>query len=212
MLKMSLTKLQDIAKAGKTAKYNIKIGDHFPINDIDTAEIVAIGNDYITCITKIEGQYKYYNSGKSNRLNQVAIVGYHNSDLRKAVNDWFDKQSNGFKSIVKDTVRNYEMHQLSCVTFFYDEFSGHYPETKHYQNFYGFLELTEKTFIPTTEEFDSLIKNSNYNKKYSGWTSTPVKYDGFSAPEGYFLTVSNNTTGLVDGGYREALSIMFNIG
>ncbi len=162
----SLTELRNIVRAGKTAENNIQIGDLISIGNKHNANVVAIGKDYITCITFV-GDFKYYEHMRSIRrtndgtINKRSIVGYPNSDLKEHVDEWFNKQSKEFKSIIKETKRTYEMHLL------YKDFN----KPIILQTFYGFEEITEKCFIPSWEEIKN-IQNFCGNIQ----TSTPCEF------------------------------------
>ncbi len=195
MLRRSLTELQNIAKQGETKKYGIKIGQIFQINSKVCATIVAIGNDYITCAASLKNEEfdaTYYVLPPLRTVNvadfeyPVAEVGYPNSDLKKKLNDWFNKQSDEFKSVTKDTIRTYEMHLLTheithgfCVN----------DCDMIVQGFKEFQTLTEKVFIPTKTEIeflDDYVSFDNFT-----WTSSPdhfcEEYPTRSDEYGYFF-------------------------
>ncbi len=185
-LEMTLTELRDIAKAGKTAEHNIKIGNMFLIkkankDDAYIATIAAIGNDYITCATQIQIDFRYYNIPPINDFFRDAEVGYPNSDFKKSINQWFKEQSNEFKSVTKYTVRNYEIHLLTADWI---------PKERkiHYTQFFSRFEtLLEKVFVPNFKEMNYLFKLNFYD----GFTSTPAQFslhahDNFECNSGRF--------------------------
>ncbi len=169
---MSLTKLRDIVKNGKTAEYNIKIGDQFFIDDKVIAAIIQIGNDDIICIvTNHFITCSYFLSPQINKEKKYTdVIGYPDSFLNKQVNKWFDKQSDEFKSVVKPTKINYETCLLS------------YIDSTLIQAANGITEVEEKVFVPSIKTLNSIINDSSTQDilpqsvifDCSIWTSTPA--------------------------------------
>ncbi len=206
---MSLTELRDIAKAGKTAENDIKINDSF-IFDYDNeiyAKIVAIGNDYVTCslIAPFKAPYYYLKHTLVNKAHPTAIIGYHNSDLRKRIYQWYTDQSSEFKSVVKETVKYYK----TCLLKY------NYNTDKYEQHFYGFEKRTEKIFIPSITETSNLIKTEFLSKKgfQAYWTSEPSEFrKELNVPCGvYFFKRSGEVTA-GDGDMSRDVVLLFNIG
>ncbi len=208
-LKMSLTELHDIVRTGKTAEHNIQIGDYFKVSDKNDAYIVKIGNDYATCIITPKGKYPYYDTPCIGGNKSFAIVGYPDSDLQYAVKTWYETQSDEFKSIVKSTVRNYEMHQLFDKVYF-----NSHDATRHGQFAYRFRTITEKAFVPTEAEYKEIILYiRDFLEKIPRfcWTSTPSEHYGTESESGFFTGIYDRPA-TFRGSISLPIVIMFNIG
>ncbi len=184
-LEMTLTELRDIAKAGKTAKRNIEIGDTFLIKktdeDANIAKIVAIGNDYITCTSTDDIIYvPYYDDLPFDDVVR-GIVGYPDSHLQFIVKTWYEAQSDEFKSVIKDTDRTYEIHSLWAHKDLHNF-------VKYNQTFLKFKSISEKVFVPTKYE----VLSYGISETFNGiWTSTPFA-SGNSQSSGQFLVFHAN--------------------
>ncbi len=209
LLDISLPELQSIAKAGNASKHGVKIGDKLLIDNVYTATIVTIGDDYITCITTLSSaMFPYYVRDCVNLHKTSAIVGYPNSNLKSIADNFLKTLSDEFKSIVKDTTRIYP----TCLLHF-DDRNHSYSQT-----FYGFKELTEKLFIPDKKELLAISKFiCGSNTRINFWTSTPYffyryfdnkystgQFDVCQAPTGFTATFAGFT--------ERSICLMFNIG
>ena len=221
---MSFAQIQKIAREGKTADYNIKLGDAIKINDTISAEIVAIGDDYIELLTiqKIIDSSGYtgsvqvgnstvkYNELSSfyiepqvnNGITNTAQVSYVGSNIQKQVEKWLDKQSDEFKSALKDTERTYEVATLT------------YNGTNS-QTITGTITETEKIYIPTAPELKNIYKFSKYNPRGSSWLATPYPLAGFASAGYSFGRFCCANTGSVTFSYgtdTRGAYAMFRIG
>ncbi len=214
---MSLTELRDIVKANKTVEHGINIGDEFKINGATKAKIVAINNDYITCmisppasslndVPNAINYESYYKKRQISERNPTAIVGYHNSDLRKRIFKWYAAQSSEFKSVIKKTFINYETYLL------------HYDieNFRCIQCFCGFEKRTERIFIPTESEMDDLMGRGfipiNKNSEY--WTSTPAtkNYHLLTDYGAFTSKLSDCSKNIISGSVKCKVILLFNIG
>ncbi len=198
-LKMSLAELRDMAKEGKTAEHNVGICDWFKVNDKNDAYIVKIGNDYITCMC-FAFACAFNNEPKVNKKDKFAIISYPDSYLHDKVNEWFNNQSDMFKSVIKTTNKCYEAHSLS------------YIDNEYHQTFYKHFNAAEKVFIPTLDETNSLAKLPL--PRLDIWCSTPKAPNKFTPDEGSFGYFYCDDTPLYpdSGNFEHFAGVLFNIG
>ena len=221
--KMSFKDIQNVAAAGKTADYNIKVGDQIAVNDSVNAEIIKIGSDYIEFATtskivsattpvttsyttkynsmygnvvQSQGPAAYYTKPQVNTSEKTntAQVGYNGSDLQTNVRAWFDSQSEDFKAVVMDTNHTYDVSTLSYNT----------STLRCGMVANGTVTVTEKVYIPS--EYDcknGKLKNSSVIKNCF-WTSSIANYGltGHEHPCGCIGNfVYNNGDGTFDDNF-----------
>ena len=224
---MSFSEIKAVAKAGKTADYNIKVNDIIKVNDNIDAEIIAIGDDYIEFMTvqkvisssspRTESTlktgetvtslgeaafYKYPQVNYGDRSNSEE-VSYVNSDIKKNLEAWFDAQSDEFKSAVKNIEREYEVATLT--------FDG----SSYSQSITNTIKDTEKVYIPTDNELTNVNKITSNHKSDAFWTATPYEFSNLTNFVSYSYFDCNSYGGRIYhdyGYYCEGAVAMFRIG
>ena len=196
---MSFKDIQNVAKAGKTEDYNIKVGDIIKVNDNIDAEIINIGNDYIEFVTiqkVVDGAVQVaetnvdgvnlsgWNSSfytvpqVNNGITNTSQISYVGSNIQSEVNAWLDSQSDEFKSSLQSVEREYEVATLT------------FDDNKYSEAITSTIKDTEKIYIPTKAELENIYTISDNHKKYCFWTATPYafssSYNNSSFSLGFF--------------------------
>ncbi len=171
--KMSYSKIQEIAREGKTAEYGIEVGDSFSLGSIYKAEIVNINSNSIMVAPNGCSGY-FYNTPQVSDTVLSNKIGYPSSDIRTKAETWFDSLPNNFKAIVKETTKTYDYATLK-----YDKSGKYYTITP------GQTTLTSKVHVASKNDVLNYLSNfpSGYTSSSGlfsnlGWTSTIETWSG----------------------------------
>ena len=222
---MSFKEIQAVAKAGKAADYDIKIGDILKVNDEINARVVSIGKDYIEFCTvqKVVEDCRftknitigyasvgyneissYYDSPQVDFGTDTAEIGYVGSNIKKSVEKWLDSQSYEFKSVLKDTERTYDVVTMT------------HKGQLYYQSFSHTVTDIEKVYIPTGSEVANLYNvSNNYRTNGFWWTASPAypcDNPANALAFGFFAYSNSGTITFNSGNYFIGAIAMFRIG
>ena len=232
--KYTFEEMQQIAKNGAAAQYDIKIGDTIDLFKTCTkcglaegtikAQVVEIGDDYIEFATmsKVVGtdpnakrivtfSGHNYEVGKASLFTEPQLnktIGYNGSNLQASVHAWFDEQPDEFKSVLKSVDKSYETATLT------------YTSGRYYWSVGGKSNVIENVYIPSKSDLESgkFVNNDAYiNSAF--WISSPCPYPVAygTSPDNAFGAFYYGANGRVVAGYTcwdDGLGaiVMFKIG